>query len=141
MDLEKIIKEAIKEVLSETRLEQELSGELGEFWVKDAEERIARAKEKFDTDANIDENGAVSWKSNGSYIMDDMAELMEKAGCEFSREETTKARDEQNSKSIEEYRRRMKNHKPDSEEMYEMRSTFGPGEEVVDIFTGQRYKT
>jgi hypothetical protein len=39
------------------------------------------------------------------------------------------------------YREARKNYVPSAEERYEMRAAFGPGEEVVDVITGQRFTT
>lgn len=44
-------------------------------------------------------------------------------------------------KVLAEYREARKNHTPSAEEMFEMRAAFGPGAEVVDIITGQVYRT
>lgn len=120
-----------------SRLQQELSGELGEFWQKDAQKRIARAKEMFENEANI-ENGVVSWKTNGSVIMSDMVELMLAAGCNFDPEATKVAREEQVSREIAEYRANQR--PPSGEELYEMRAAFGEGAEVVDIITSRKIK-
>ena len=35
------------------------------------------------------------------------------------------------------YREQMANHKPSEEELAEMRSAFGDGTEVINVFTGQ----
>ncbi len=43
-------------------------------------------------------------------------------------------------KALEEYRKKMEGHKPDAEEMAEMRAAFGAGETVVNIITGQTIK-
>lgn len=119
-----------------TRLEKELSGELGAFWQQDAAKRVEFAKQRFETSANVDENGAVSWKSNGAYIMDDMAEMMEKAGCKFSREATAAARSKQDSEYIAQYKAQQSS-KPSAEELYEMRAAFGAGTTVVDVISGK----
>lgn len=122
-----------------TRLEKELNGELGAFWQKDATQRVAAAKAQFKTNANIDADGAVSWKSNGSYIMDDMAEMMEKAGCKFSREATAAARSKQNSAFVAQYKAQQRS-KPSEEELYEMQAAFGKGAKVVDVLTGKSFQ-
>lgn len=51
------------------------------------------------------------------------------------------AYDREVSESIAAYRRRMENHVPDAEEMFEMRAAFGPGQTVVNVLTGQRFRT
>ena len=101
-------------------------------------QEIAGAKKMFENEARIDENGAACWKSNGHYIMDDMIEKMQAAGCEFNAEATRKAREEQNDKFCAEYTRKQVNRKPSAEEMFEMRAAFGAGAIVVDVISGRK---
>ena len=39
------------------------------------------------------------------------------------------------------YRKAMANHTPDAEEAHEMRAAFGPGQGVVDVVAGKKYRT
>jgi hypothetical protein len=115
-----------------------MDGEEGEVWRRNAEIAMMAAKDMFENDARVDENGAVCWKSNGHYIMDDMIEKMEAAGCQFNAEATRKARDEQNAKFAAEYIKRQANRQPSAEEMSEMRAAFGAGAVVVDVISGRK---
>ncbi len=119
-----------------SRFQQELSGQLGEFWRENALKEIAEAKRLFDEEARVDENGAVCWKNNGAYIMDDMIEKMLAAGCKFNAEATRKARDEQNDKFMTEYIARQIN--PTEEQLFEMRAAFGAGTTIVDAISGRK---
>ncbi len=50
------------------------------------------------------------------------------------------AHDEDQDRFLAEYRERMKDWQPDAETLFEMRAAFGPGEEVVNVITGQKIK-
>jgi len=119
-----------------TRFERELYGELGEFWRKDAERRIAEIKQALnDGKITIDENG-VAKNCIGRALMDDMLEILEHATDKADREATRAARKAENEAFLEEYRKNYEG--PTEEEKAEMRATFGEGETVVDILTGER---
>lgn len=122
-----------------TRLQQELNGSMGDYWKGDAERRIAKAKEEFETEMTTDADGVVRNRI-GRVLMSDMVELIEAAGCKFNKEATRIARQEEDSKDIAQYRESMKNYKPSEEELYEMRAAFGEGAEVVDVITGKKIK-
>ncbi len=119
-----------------TRFEQELSGALGAFWKKHAEEEIEKMQARADNDeirANM--NGAAFWNSNGNYLPADAAEKLSHTDFEFSLEETEKAREAQVTQQLKAYRQ---NHGTSAEEREEMRAAFGPGTTVVNIITGER---
>ena len=119
-----------------TRFEMEISGRLGDFWKRNAEEEVKKAVAKADADAAVEADGAIKWNSNGRYLMDDFCEKLEYAGYPFSREATAQKRDAQNEESIAEYRR---NHRGLSgEELAEARAAFGEGTTVVNVLTGER---
>lgn len=120
-----------------TRFEMEISGQLGAFWKNHAEREVAQAVEWATNDAIVEPNGAIKWKSNGHYLMDDMCEKLEYIGFRFDREATRVAREAQDTEFLRAYRDSMKNHKPSAEELYEMEAAFGKGTKVVDVLTGQ----
>lgn len=91
-----------------TRFQQEISGQLGEYWVQHAEKEVAQAVKYATDDAVVDDDGAISWKSNGSYWMDDLCEKLEYAGFAFSREATNHARKMQVAAELNEYRKNYK---------------------------------
>lgn len=117
-----------------SRFIQEVEGKLGEYWRNSALKEVEKARKQFEEDAYV-VDGVCRWKSNNRVIMDDMAEKMEYAGCDFSREATRIARQEEVSNSLREYRRNSK--EVSNEEMNEMRSAFGKGTKVVNIITGK----
>ena len=117
-----------------TRFQQEITGELGQWWKNHAEKEVERAVREADELAIVDSNGAIRWKSNGSYLMDDFCEVLEYAGYQFSRKATAKARNIQVKKCLNDYR--MNYNGPSVEELLEMRSAFGAGETVIDVITG-----
>lgn len=91
--------------------------------------------EKVKTDAVVEPDGAVKWKTNGSYLMDDLCEQLDRAGFEFSWEATRQKRAKQTEERIREY---CQNHKgPTEEELSEMQSVFGKGTTVVDVISNE----
>ena len=122
-----------------TRFERELSGSLGAFWKKNAEQEIERMQRMADSDEiRTNMNGAAFWNSNGNYLPADAAEKLSHTDFPFSLEETAKAREAQTAAKLEAYAR---NAKPASaEDLAEMRATFGTGTTVRDILTGERIR-
>ena len=121
-----------------TRFEREISGSLGEFWKKNAEEEVRKAVAQAETQATVDADGAIRWESNGRYLMDDFCEKLEYAGYAFDREATAKKRDAQNAESLAQYRRNDRG--LSGEALAEARAAFGEGATVVNILTGERTK-
>ena len=119
-----------------TRFEREISGSLGEFWKKNAEEEIRKAVAQAETQATVDADGAIRWNSNGRYLMDDFCEKLEYAGYAFSREATAEKREAQNAESLAQYRRNGK--VLSGEALAEARAAFGEGTTVVDVLTGKK---
>ena len=121
-----------------TRFEQELSGALGAFWKKNAEQEIERMQRMADNDEiRTNMNGAAFWNSNGNYLPADAAEKLSHTDFPFSLEETEKAREAQTAQQLEAYRQ---NHRTSAEEIEEMRAAFGTGTTVVNIITGERIR-
>ena len=119
-----------------TRFEKEISGSLGAFWKKNAEEEVRKAVAKADSDAAVEADGAIKWNSNGRYLMDDFCEKLEYAGYAFSREATAKKREAQNAESLAEYRRNDKG--LTGEALAKARAAFGEGTTVVNVLTGKK---
>lgn len=119
-----------------TRFEREISGSLGAFWKKNAEEEVKKAVVQAEKDATVEADGAIKWNSNGRYLMDDFCEKLEYADYDFSREATAKKRDAQNEESLAEYRRNYKG--LSAEELAEARAAFGEGTTVVNVLTGDK---
>ena len=119
-----------------TRFEKEISGSLGAFWKKNAEEEVRKAVAMADSDAAVEADGAIKWNSNGRYLMDDFCEKLEYAGYAFSREATAKKREAQNAESLAEYRRNDKG--LTGEALAKARAAFGEGTTVVNVLTGKK---
>ena len=119
-----------------TRFEKEISGSLGAFWKKNAEEEVRKAVAKADSDAAVEADGAIKWNSNGRYLMDDFCEKLEYAGYAFSREATAEKREAQNAESLAEYCRNDKG--LTGEALAEARAAFGEGTTVVNVLTGKK---
>ena len=119
-----------------TRFEREISGSLGAFWKKNAEEKVRKAVAQADTQATVEADGAIRWKSNGRYLMDDFCEKLAYAGYAFSREATAKKRESQNEESLAQYRRDDRG--LSGEALAEARAAFGEGTTVVNVLTGRK---
>ena len=120
-----------------TRFERELSGALGAFWKKNAEQEIAKMQQRVDNDEiRTNANGGAFWNSNGNYLPADCAEILSYTDFPFSLEETNRARKAQNEAFLESYRKNYQG--PTAEEQAEMRAAFGEGVTVVNVITGKR---
>lgn len=120
-----------------TRFQKELSGELGEFWAKNAQQELAQVRRDLERgQITIDANG-VAYNCIGRVVMSDMAEKIAYVTDKINVQATAKACSEEAHREITAYKAAMANHVPSAEEMYEMRAAFGEGATVVDIITGQ----
>lgn len=119
-----------------TRFYQEITGALGDYWKKDATKRVQDYVEEAKIKADVDSNGAIRWKNNGNYLMDDYCEVLEYAGYPFSREATKAERDSQVAEQLADYRANPP--MMTDEEIEEMRAAFGNGTSVVDVISGQQ---
>lgn len=120
-----------------SRFEQEISGEMGDFWQKHARKNLQDALTQAKAEAEIDEDGAIKWKCNGRYLMDDFCEMLEYGGYNFSREATQAKREAQSNEFLKEYRNYHQSREYSDEELYEMRAAFGEDAEIVDVITGE----
>jgi hypothetical protein len=86
--------------------------------------------------------GVLRWKSNGSVPPQDCLDAFVEAGLgsKFDMKVTSQTRRKEEDASLADYRRRMANHVPSDEEMFEMRAAFGPGTTVVNVLTGKETK-
>jgi hypothetical protein len=89
-----------------------------------------------------DIQGVIRWVSNNNVPPADCLEWLNKNGfINYPRViRSTKFREDETARAIEDYKERMKNHVPDEEELFEMRSAFGEGATVVNVITGKRTK-
>ena len=121
-----------------TRFEQELSGNLGTFWKKNAEQEIEKMSQRaLDGEIFFGADGVCRWKSNNRVLPTDCREkLAHTPYRSLYDEEACKAADEkETAEAIENYRR---NHRTSEEERMEMAAAFGKGTTVVDVITGER---
>ena len=120
-----------------TRFQMEVSGQLGEFWIRNAYKEAEAAVEALRSKAYV-EDGVVRWKSNGRIPHDDMLEKMEFGGCEFDRIKSNDVRDQEDEVQLAELRKQKHSHS--EEELNEMRAAFGAGATVVNVLTGEKIK-
>lgn len=119
-----------------TRFQRELSGELGEFWKKEAEKQLDKVRaELAEGKISIDAEG-VARNCIGRVLMDDLLEQLGIATDKVNAEATRAARETENAAFLAEYRARR--NAPSAEELAEMRGTFGAGATVVDALTGEK---
>ena len=122
-----------------TRFEKELSGELGEYWVKSTTEEIQDIERKYETgDLIINLDGTAQWKC-GNYVPDHVLEIIlhSKYANLIDVDNHKKALDFQTEQSIAEYKERMKSHVYTEEELWEIRAAFGTGTVITDVLTGR----
>ncbi len=119
-----------------TRFEQELSGALGAYWKKSAEQELEKLREELEQGLiTIDENG-VARNRIGRVLMSDMLEKLSHITDAVDTEATTAARQEEVERSLAAYRASAR--ETSEEEKNEMRAAFGTGQTVVNILTGER---
>ena len=121
-----------------TRLQRELSGELGAYWKSAAEREIEKMSQRaLDGEIFFGADGVCRWKSNNRILPTDCREkLAHTPYRDLFDEQACKAADEaETAEAIEAYR---KNHRTSEEERLEMQAAFGKGTTVVDIITGKK---
>lgn len=122
-----------------TRFERELSGSLGDFWKRNAEQEIMKMQERADNDEiRTNTEGGAFWNRSGNYLPADCAEILSYTDFPFSLEATAKAREAQTAMQLEAYRKSYK--EPGEEERMEMEAAFGKGATVVNVITGERIR-
>ena len=128
-----------------TRLEQELSGALGDFWKQNAEKGINKIwNQASQGEILLTEDRAAYWKASGNYLP---AECIEKLmhtpyKTVISAEATAEARARQDQEAMERYIQAQAKRSAEqrAEEKAEMRAAFGAGSTIVDILTGERFE-
>jgi len=102
-----------------------------------------KIKAEFNDKAYVDTFGAVRWKSNDRIPFADKLEEFAAVGCEFNMTECLVTRKIEDAAAIKRYVESQKNMSAEqrAEQAYERRAAFGPGETVVNIFTGETFRT
>lgn len=121
-----------------SRFQREISGQLGDFWKKNAEEEVIKAVKLANEDSIVETDGAIKWKKSGNYVPDDLCEKLEYAGFNFSREVTNNKREEQNALFFKNYKESKR--EIDSEQKVEMNANFEKDDIVIDVITKRKYK-
>ena len=118
-----------------SRFVNELRGEFGSFWKNKAEEEIEKmSADVANGQVTIYDDG-VARNRIGRVLMEDQMEILSFTDWRFSEEATRNAREEENAKFIDAYKKNT--HEPSAEEMFEMRAAFGKGTKVVDVISGR----
>lgn len=102
-------------------------------------DNIAYAKK---SDYTIDARGVVTWDSNGQVPPADMVAAIATFE-DICIDSCAKVREEMNAAFIADYIKAQANRTEDQirEERFEARAAFGEGETVVNVFTGETYRT
>ena len=94
------------------------------------------------------QDGAAGWlMADGEFrpLMSDAMQELHAAGCvdDACVLSTASAREEYVERTMAEYRQAQQNRTPEqiAEERFEARAAHGPGVEIVNIFTGERFTT
>lgn len=119
-----------------TRFKMELSGTLGEFWKKQAEQELQKVKSDLDSCRITIDGDGVARNCIGRALMDDMLEKVELVASDCVNVSATRATYvAERDKALRRYAGR----EIRAEEMHEMRSAFDAGTMVVDVLTGKKY--
>lgn len=119
-----------------TRFQMELSGMLGEFWKKQAEQELQKVKSDLDSCRITIDGDGVARNCIGRALMDDMLEKVELVAPDCVNVSATRAT---YAAERDEVLRRYASREMGAEEMHEMRSAFGAGTTAVDALTERRY--
>lgn len=121
--------------MRKTRFQQEISGDLGEFWQKEAIKELEGYKEDIEEgNITIDDNGVARNKIGRAVMSDLLERLMYLHLPNLNEEATIAAREKEVEESIAEYKR---NYQPPTDEyLAEMKAAFEEGTTVVDIISG-----
>lgn len=120
-----------------SRFQRELSGELGDFWKKHAEQSLEKVRADLAAgEITIDAEG-VARNCIGRVLMDDLLEQLCIVTDKVSESATRAAREAEESAFLDEYKSRRKT--LSVEEKAEMQATFGEGATVVDVLTGEKF--
>lgn len=106
--------------------------------------RNPRARQMIEQDATIID-GVVRWNSNNRVPFDDMLEDASAQGLRFYIDlaKCREARQTENNAFITEYCAYRAQRTPEqvAEERFEARAAMGPGVDMVNVFTGERWRT
>ena len=107
---------------------------VADFWQRERE----RLQAEISDDARAyTKDGVRRWRSNDRVVP---PSIYTEAGLECSAAQKA-AYDAETTAFLAEYRKAQKNRVLSDEERFEMRAAFGPGQEVVNVITGQRFRT
>jgi hypothetical protein len=119
----------------------ELDGKFGKFRQKNAVENIAFMEKQYEDREMTVEDGVAVWKCGSIVPMGCVAAFLHsKYGNLINIENHESALDAEAEEVARRYRERMQNHVYSEEELFEMRSAFGEGVEVVDVISGNKIR-
>ena len=89
----------------------------------------------------LDAAGVLRWSATDRVPPNDILEFWQYVGHEFDAMKTKRAGQKEREEFIERYRERQAGQEVSEEHRAELRAAFGPGVEVVDVFTGRKIIT
>lgn len=101
---------------------------------------------KLSTEATISDTGVIRWNSNNRVVPAEIVELAIHLSFEsyervpVRRDACNAARDAETADFLAAYRKARASG-PSTEERMEARAAFGPGQDLVDVVTGYRWRT
>ena len=123
-----------------SRFTMELSGALGDYWKRNAQQEIEKMSQRaLDGEIFFGADGVCRWKSNNRVLPAECREqlsyspyrgLFDEQACKVADEAET-------AEALENY---SKNYRTTEEERMEMRAAFGKGTAVVDVISGERIR-
>lgn len=107
-----------------------------------AEEMRTRLLNNVD-EFSVNEEGVMRWNSNDQVPPSDIVDFASQLMDDISNIASDEARKVDQAAFFETYREGRRNMNADQkrEEAFERRAAFGPGETVIDIVTGERFRT
>lgn len=102
-------------------------------------QRAERLAKQLKTETTLT-GGVLRWNM-GNLVPQDCAEFAKFLGIEVDLSKQQAARDEELDALVQAMKSRPRNPEIEAENLAEMRAAFGPGETVVNILTGETYKT
>lgn len=122
-----------------TRFEMEISGNLGDYWIKHAESEVNKIRAEIARgEITVDERGVLR-NCIGRVATSEVAEMCSYIGYEYNADATSEQRHKDDIEAIERYCKSREGVEPTAEELSEMRAVFGKGASVTNIFTGEHF--
>lgn len=99
----------------------------------------------FDTDAIVDVQGVVRWKSNNNIPPNDILTVWHAANKPFNYALSKCISANETAAFLRQYRENAlkapRDPEAEAERAFELRAAFGPGQTIINVITGEKYNT